>query len=276
LLIAAGVWISLRWVEQNRVDAYVEALRDQPGVVVTGTERRHGKWHVSGLRDPLAADPAALLARSNLDPAHVVSRWEPYQALNPAIVLKRLSASLNPPPGVVLWLEEGTIRARGNAPQHWIDKARAQVAALPAGSPAVDLATLKDIDEPTFVRLRDAIQGHVITFDSNAPLPASGQDAALDSVAGELRELIQVARSLGFSVQIMIVGHADAIGKETSNLTLSAARAEVVRSMLRTRGIAPGLLSVRSAGTFEPGQPSQVDQGQAIDRRVTFTVSTSD
>jgi outer membrane protein OmpA-like peptidoglycan-associated protein len=276
LLVAAGSWIAVRRAEQNRVDAYVETLREQPGVVVTGAERRNGAWHVSGLRDPLAADPADVLAKSNLDPTRVVGHWEPYEALNPAIVLKRIVASLNPPPGVSLSLEGNTIRARGNAPQFWVERARALVATLPAGSPVVDLTSLKDIQEPTFVRLRDAIQGHVITFDSNAPLPASGQDAVLDTLAGELRELIGVARRLGFSVQIMIVGHADATGKETSNLTLSAARAEVVRSMLRRRGIAPDLLLVRSAGTFEPEQSTPVGQDLPINRRVTFTVSTRD
>ena len=34
------------------------ACADEPGVVVTGAERRDGRWHVSGLRDPLATDPA--------------------------------------------------------------------------------------------------------------------------------------------------------------------------------------------------------------------------
>jgi outer membrane protein OmpA-like peptidoglycan-associated protein len=74
----------------------------------------------------------------------------------------------------------------------------------------------------------------------------------------------------------MIIGHADATGQETSNLALSAARAEVVRSMLRARGIAPHLLLVRSAGTLEPEQAGPAGQDLAINRRVTFTVNTSD
>ncbi len=74
----------------------------------------------------------------------------------------------------------------------------------------------------------------------------------------------------------MIVGHADATGRETVNLALSNARAEVVRSMLRARGIAPYLLSVRSAGALEPQQTAAAGQPEAMNRRVTFTVSTSD
>jgi OOP family OmpA-OmpF porin len=265
----------LRAREASRVDEYVQRLRGQPGVVVTGVERRDGRWHVSGLRDPLAADPADLLAQSHLDSKRIVGEWEAYQALNPAIVLKRIAASLPPTQDVRLSLDGGTIRANGSAPQYWVDRARTLIAAMPAGSPPVDLAGLTDVQDPTFIRLRDALQAHVIQFDSNAPRPAAGQGAMLDTVAGELSALIRVARGLGFSVRVMIVGHADATGLETANLALSAARAEVVRSMLRERGITPDLLSVRSTGTLEPQQPGG-GQDDAINRNVTFTVSTSD
>jgi OOP family OmpA-OmpF porin len=265
-----------RTIEARRVDAYVQALRSEPGVVVTGAERRDGKWHVSGLRDPLAADPAGLLEQSNLDASRVVGHWEPYQALNPAIVLKRMEASLKIPPGITLSQDGSTIRAAGNAPQHWVERARELIAAMPAGAPPVDLSRLQDVQDPTFIRLRDAIQSHVISFDSNAPRPGDGGEEMLDALASELGELIDVARGLGFSVRVMIVGHADATGKETANLALSAARAEVVRSMLRARGIAPHLLLVRSAGTLEPEQANPPGQTLAANRRVTFTVTTSD
>jgi OOP family OmpA-OmpF porin len=279
LLIAAATWITLRAVEANRVDAYVQELRALPGVVVTGTERRDGKWHVSGLRDPLAADPAELLAKSGLDPERVVGHWEPYQALNPLILVRRLRSTLKPPPDVAFLIDgkANTIRALGNAPQHWVEKARTLIATLPAGSPSVDLTALKDIQDPTFINLRSALEAHVITFDSGAPRPSAGHDALLDTVADQLKALIKRARELGFSVRIMIVGHADSTGKETSNLALSAARAEVVRHMLRIRGIAPDLLSVRSAGTLEPLESGKASgQDDPMNRRVTFTVSTSD
>ena len=98
----------------------------------------------------------------------------------------------------------------------------------------------------------------------------------LDRIAEEIGQLIKVARGLGFSVRVMIIGHADASGRETSNLSLSAARAEVVRSMLRARGIAPDLLTVRSTGALEPLKPDATEEEQAINRSVTLTVNTTD
>ena len=231
--------------------------------MVASTEFRDGKWQVSGLRDPLAADPAVVLSQSGLDSKRVAGHWESYQALDPAIVLRRLAASLNPPPSVSLSVNGGTVEVTGSAPQYWVERAKMLVAALPAGSPKVDFSALTDIQDPEFIRLRDAIQGHIIGFDSNADRPARGQDATLDAVADEFRQLMRVAKRLGFSVRVMISGHADANGNETANLSLSAARAEVVRSMLKARGIAPELLTVRSAGPLEPvlGSQRQTNRG---------------
>ena len=39
----------------------MEKLRAEPGIVVTDTGKRDGKHFVSGLRDPLARDPATMI-----------------------------------------------------------------------------------------------------------------------------------------------------------------------------------------------------------------------
>jgi outer membrane protein OmpA-like peptidoglycan-associated protein len=98
----------------------------------------------------------------------------------------------------------------------------------------------------------------------------------VDAVADEFRQLMHVTRRLGFSAHMMISGHADALGNETANLSLSAARAEVVRSMLKARGIAPELLTVRSAGPLEPLLAPNGKTTPAMNRRVTFTVIASE
>jgi len=276
LLLLAGAWVVQRTIIRLRVDAYVQRLREEPGIVVANAELRNGRWQISGLRDPLAIDPAGLLSQSGLNSKRVAFHWESYQALNPAIVLRRLAASLNPPPSVSLSLRGDTIQATGSVPQYWVERARTLAAALPAGSPKVDLSALRDVQDPEFIRLRDAIQGHVIAFDSNADRPAQGQDATLDAVADEFHQLMHVTRRLGFSARMMISGHADALGNETANLSLSAARAEVVRSMLKARGIAPELLTVRSAGPLEPLLAPNGKATAAMNRRVTFTVIASE
>ncbi|MBO9650678.1 MAG: OmpA family protein [Variovorax sp.] len=275
LLAVAGWWVGERLIERSRVNAYVAALQDQPGIVVTGFERRDGKWLVSGLRDPLAVLPETLLP-NKLDPSHVTGRWEPYQALHPAMVLKRLQATLDPPETIGMAQEAGSIRVTGSASQRWLDKARAYLLSMPAGAPKVDLSAVKDVQDPDYVRLRDAIQAQLIHFDFSVPRPAAGQEAKIDELAGQMRDLVQVARDHGFPVKVTIVGHADATGKDMSNLALSVGRAEVVRSMMRARGVDPTVLFVRGAGPLEPLSPGASEDELSMNRRVSFGVSTGD
>jgi len=148
--------------------------------------------------------------------------------------------------------------------------------AMPAGAPRLDLSTLKDVQDADYVRLRSAIESHVIRFEQNDPRPMADQEPVLDGVASELRDLVRVARGLGFSVRVMIVGHADATGKDIPNMALSLGRAEVVRSMLRSRGIDPAWLDVRGAGPLEPLKPGASEDDLSMNRRVSFAVRTSD
>ena len=73
-------------------------------------------------------------------------------------------------------------------------------------------------------------------------------------------------------MRVTIAGHADSTGKDTPNLALSMARAEVVRSMLRARGVDPDLLGVRGAGPLEPMAEEATDSDRSRNRRVSFSV----
>ncbi|HET8623759.1 MAG TPA: OmpA family protein [Gemmatimonadales bacterium] len=66
-------------------------LRAEPGIVVVDAERDWGQWRISGLRDPLAPEPAALLASVGVDTARVSGRWEPYLSGDPKFVNARSS-----------------------------------------------------------------------------------------------------------------------------------------------------------------------------------------
>ena len=63
------------------------------------------------------------------------------------------------------------------------------------------------------------------------PLPAPRQDAVLNEVAGELRELSSLSTPL-LRAKVTLTGNSDAAGEGTFNLALSVARAEAVRALL--------------------------------------------
>ena len=146
LLISAAAWVAWWWYNQRIWEGYLERVRAQPGIVITEADKRDGKFVVSGLRDPLAADPLALLDESGIDPARVVAHFDPYQALDPQLVLRRLELSLNPPSSVTLSIVGNRIVARGSAPHPWLDRAHAVAQMLPAGAPGFDLAGVNNED----------------------------------------------------------------------------------------------------------------------------------
>jgi OOP family OmpA-OmpF porin len=257
-----------RW----QIEDYVRLLRAEPGIVVTGFEKRAGVWHVTGLRDPLSANPQDVLAGSDARGMNPVGHWGSYYALDPTLALRRFQMSLDPPGSVSLAVDGGTVRARGTAPHPWIERARAMGRTLPPGSPGLDLAQVEDPELAEYERLRAAVESYVIHFDHNVPKPAAGQEATMDALAADLGALTEVARRMRVAARVTVAGHADSTGKDTPNLALSLGRAEVVRSMLRTRGVDPDLLGVRGAGPLEPMRPEETNDDRSFNRRVSFTV----
>lgn len=282
---AAGYrsWQNARvWQNKERLwTAYIARLRAEPGIVVTNEKARYpGRFLVAGLRDPLAANPQAMLRRMKINPSAVVSRWAPYEALDPRLVLKRLQVSLKPPAGVTLAVAGNRILARGSASSAWLERAHTAALMLPAGSPGLDLSALRNSDKELLAKLHQAtqtlrkeIQSEEIHFNTNRPLPAPGQDAVLDALARQIKKIASLASAMHAHARVILVGHSDDTGRETFNLSLSLARAGAVLTLLRKRGVDPQLLTLRGAGPLEPIDTGNTDAARSANRRVSFDVA---
>ncbi|MEM9088913.1 MAG: OmpA family protein [Cyanobacteria bacterium P01_F01_bin.53] len=121
-LVTAGI---LNHQAHQRWEAYVSRLDQQPGLVVLNHSERHGRYSLSGLQDPLAVDPASLLAATELPPQKVSMTWQPYLSLQPEIASKRLQILLAPPKTVTIRLDENQVlHLAGSAPAQWIQLAK--------------------------------------------------------------------------------------------------------------------------------------------------------
>ncbi|MER9770632.1 OmpA family protein [Mesorhizobium sp. M0220] len=252
---------------------YVSRLEAQAGIIVAQQTARGGHFYISGLRDPQAADPKALLSGTGVDPARVHSQWQFYQSLDPKFVLKRLMASLAPPKSVRLMIIKDRIVAQGEAPAAWIDRARVAAQQLSADGLSLEISELRELTPPQLTHLREAIQAVNIFFDSGKAVPGPEQLPVLDNLANQLKQLAKDARNAGVTAQFMLTGHSDETGRETAKLSISAARAETVRALLKKRGVDPELLLVRGAGTFEPAEIENSRTGNSANRRVSVTVN---
>ena len=264
-VVLIAVWLGFVNRDQQRWAGFLERLKTEPGIVVTEAGKRYGKYFVAGLRDPLAVDPASLMPEFKLKPDKVTSRWEPYQALSPELILKRAVRLLQPPAGVTLRAQNGVLLASGHAPGGWIENARVRAVLLP-GIDAYDDSGLADDSQAVLADQQHEIEQAAVFFEEGLRLSA-GQEAVLETLAAQLDELRQAALRSGQRARVSAVGHSDTTGTDEQNLRLSRQRAEHVSGLLVARGVPTALLTAAGVGAREPGPD------QSKNRRVTFRIT---
>ena len=274
-ILFIGIW-SYQWLRDDKRWAhYVERLRDEPGIVVTATEKRSGKYYIFGLRDPLAADPMEILKEARLDPEEVTCRWEAYQALYPKFILIRAKQMLQPPETVSLNFKDGILYAAGDAPHKWIVEIVKIVRAIP-GIVQFQGDDLVGIDPGDIETTREQIQKEAILFRFNEAKIVPDQENALDDLISDIKKLLSLARILGKWARIEIVGHTDSIGSDEKNIGLSQKRADTVMSVLVSKGLKKEIFTAIGIGSKEPLKQEITEQDRTLNRSVTFQVVLGD
>jgi OmpA-OmpF porin, OOP family len=74
------------------------------------------------------------------------------------------------------------------------------------------------------------------------------------------------------TVNVLIVGHTDNVGKAAYNKKLSLRRAQTVKSWLIKRKISARRLTVAGKGSDEPIDDNSTPEGRANNRRIEFRV----
>ena len=144
-VIAFLGWGALTTTENWQWRKYVRNVRSKPGLIVIEEGSRNGEFYIIGMRDALAADPAALLKEQPLISHQVKSQWIPYQSLQPDFVLKRAKDLLQPPESVSLKIKDGVLVVIGSAPHEWVESLQNRALAI-AGITGVNSDELTDED----------------------------------------------------------------------------------------------------------------------------------
>ncbi|MBO1437280.1 hypothetical protein [Meiothermus sp. CFH 77666] len=122
VLLAGLAWWGWNSFQAQRAwEAYLKRLSQTPGIVVTEAPRR---YEVRGLRDPLAADPLTLLKGLPLHPKQLRATWQPYQSLEPEMVLRRIQQRLDTPGTVRLAWRDGALVVSGRSTAAWLSRLR--------------------------------------------------------------------------------------------------------------------------------------------------------
>ena len=121
--------------------------------------------------------------------------------------------------------------------------------------------------------VKEEARGLVITL-SGSVLFASGKSALLPAAQDRLN---QVADALLATKErkLVVEGHTDAQGSNSSNQVLSQKRADAVRSYLISRGYPGDLIQAQGIGEDRPIADNANAEGRANNRRVEIVVDRS-
>lgn len=259
----------------RRWDDYLAKLAAMPGIVVTGSGRHGGKLHVTGLRDPLAGDPAAMLGPARLRPEDVVATWRPYQGLDPELVAARARHVLEPPATAALAVRDGVLVATGAAPRRWIADAKRQWRAI-SGVARFEDRGLLDADLRDLEAVRASIEGRLFLFSPGSAELSLSETAKLPDAAADLVRLPALSAAAGKTTRVEVVGRGDSEGTENINRPLSRQRAERVVAALRARGIGTASIAVVGVGSAQPLREERTEEDKQYNRSVSFRVVLTD
>ncbi len=279
-LLATALAVFL-WRRASEWQHAVSRLEAEPGIVLVHAEHGWRRSRLSGLRDPLAAQPAVLLAANGLDTTRVDGRWQPYVSLDSTMVLDRARRQLAAPPAVAFALRGDTLSARGTAPMSWVaDMINLRV--YPPGVSQLDLSNVEP-ELPEAMRAdMEAIQRRRVLFAVASSRLSGRAHAAIDSNAARLAALDASLRSVGRRLEVELAGRTDRTGLDSLNQSLSADRAETVRSALVGGGILATSLTTQALGAnaplpettaSSPGTRHVPDDDVAVRARVNRSVS---
>ena len=279
IAVALGTWIGFSIRDHLRWANYLEKLNAQPGIVVTKAEKQWGKYFVSGLRDPLAADPIKIMKAAHINPKTVKSQWKPYVSLEPALFANRAKQLLQPPKTVTLQVDEnGVLSATGVAPHQWIVETRKRVQFIP-GINQFQEKNLLDQDLRKLQLSKEQIEKQTLQFTGIELQLAPNQSNRIQNLVQAIKKLLDSAKSLNKDVRVTIIGRANVKGEAKTNLTLSQARANVVLDTLVSNGVnrtnleAVGVGSTESLNSKFGVQKSEINRGIAVSPVISFRIA---
>ncbi|WP_338772121.1 OmpA family protein [Massilia sp. METH4] len=113
--------------------------------------------------------------------------------------------------------------------------------------------------------LDTALARRIIEFESGQAVIRPSGTLILDEMAAALLKVK--------GKKVEVIGHTDNTGLRESNLSLSLARAEAVRTYLAGKAIDPAMITVSGQGPDRPVADNATAEGRARNRRIEFRVA---
>jgi len=278
LTIVLGIWGFTTIRDNQRWNNYLKSLQAQPGILVTKTDTKNGKYLVTGMRDPLAVEPNQLMKEFNINEKAVVYQWKPFISLEQEIIVKRVENLLQKPKTVTFTLDEkGVLNATGFAPREWILSAREQQSSLSIfGINQYQDENLKNLDIEQLNTYKKEIEEIIVLFENNTTQFLPGETEKLIKLLPKLQNLIDAAKPLEKEILIEIEGYANTLGYKQANIKLSQNRAEKILTYFRSQGINEKYFRTKALDDENFLRPESTEEEKKLNRRVSFKVMIDD
>lgn len=188
--------------------------------------------------------------------------------LDDAALRRAAEAALAPPAGVSLAVHDGELAIAGEADLAWL-RAAAQRWREVAGLTGIDTSDLRVAELARAQAIIQRVQDAELFFIRGGDDYREASSARVAAVAQDLVALAALARRLERPLQIVLTGHADALGDDATNRRLRSARAARLRDDLIARGVPTDLLTTRA------GQDHRVEDADLRKAQVAVRFDTS-
>jgi len=98
-----------------------------------------------------------------------------------------------------------------------------------------------------------------------------GSSVLQSGAQNDLNRFADVVREFD-KTNVTIIGHTDSTGSEAANQKLSEQRAEAVRSLAISRGVAAGRITTVGLGEGQPVADNKTEYGRQLNRRVEIKI----
>lgn len=270
IVLLALLVIAVR--SRSRFDRAVAALDAEPGLVVIGAERRWGRWDISGLRDPGARTPQAVLAGAGITPRSFLGNWESYLSLDSAMVVSRARQVWAIPSAATLSLITDTLRIGGDVPLSSVPLLAMRTTPGVAHT-ALDEARI--VLPPALDSIRVSLQSDRVLFAAGSADVAGNAGDRIREAARRFRVLDDSVTAAGGDVILTLVGRTDPTGSAETNQALAQWRVDRVAAIFASAGVRTQRLRGEALATSRPLSSADRDEQARINRSVSYEVTVS-
>jgi outer membrane protein OmpA-like peptidoglycan-associated protein len=187
-------------------------------------------------------------------------------------LLELLRQRLEPPDSLQLQVQNGVLRASGNAPLAWLEQAQGQLDGVP-GLRGHSFDGVSSDEALELASLLGQLPGPLVYFEANDATIPDVAEPILRQLARKLQRLQALADQLGRRFEFRLIGRADGTGPADRNRELALQRASSLRIWLAAAGVDKNRLLVDGAVGHDQGGDSSE---RRMLRRVDLQIRSSD